>query len=602
MSFRNSIKIIILLYLMFNCNNILFTKEIILNDNSTELLLYKNSIGANELYKNNIELDFVIQNKGKQLSYYLVGINPILDSLEIKFNHEIFYNGDKVSSENKRIKSYNSVEYLKFPRDSILNLKVQIKTQQEQLNYRLLLVSQNQFLKIINRDSLLFGFFIGMFSMFLLLLISMYLFSSNVFFLKYVQLNIITIAIYFYFSGIGYQYIWGKLNWVQSVLPTILFVFYTLVHASFVKGFFNVKIEFPKLNILLNAYKFILFAFVVYTIIRLAFFFSDYRYFNWFLNIIYLMFVIYVGLSFYIAFYTYYKTRRRESLWVIIGMIIQAFGWLVFFNTLYLSIPAFNAISRFQFFESYLFISQFNFSMYVLEFILITFFIVINYKKIIMLNDVSYNRLVFLQQRNLKDYLKNIENTRLSINNYLEKNILKEIKSIKSQFEEFIFFKEISKLNTLIIKDFDNVENDLTRIMNDNNIKGLVGITLVDLIEHIFAQTVWNIKHKISYSDDVQNLQCNEIFNNHIYRIFQELMNNAIKHGAANEIDIQLLIENKKLIIVFKDNGISANNSDSKGLGILNIENRLKEFNGTMEISKDNNWKVTMYILLKNII
>lgn len=162
-----------------------------------------------------------------------------------------------------------------------------------------------------------------------------------------------------------------------------------------------------------------------------------------------------------------------------------------------------------------------------------------------MLNDVSYNRLVFLQQRNLKDYLKNIENTRLSINNYLEKNILKEIKSIKSQFEEFIFFKEISKLNTLIIKDFDNVENDLTRIMNDNNIKGLVGITLVDLIEHIFAQTVWNIKHKISYSDDVQNLQCNEIFNNHIYRIFQELMNNAIKHGAANEIDIQLLIENK---------------------------------------------------------
>ena len=314
------------------------------------------------------------------------------------------------------------------------------------------------------------------------------------------------------------------------------------------------------------------------------------------------MFVVYVCLSFYISIYTYYKTKRRESLWVIIGMIIQAFGWLVFFNTLYLSIPAFNAISRFQFFDSYLFISQFNFSLYVLEFILITFFIVINYKKIIKLNDVSYNRMLFLQQRNLKDYLKNIENTRLSINRYLEKNILKEIKSIKAQFEEFIFFKDISKLNTLILKDFDNVENDLTRIMNDNNIKGLVGITLVDLIEHIFAQTVWNIKHKISYSDDVQNLQCNEIFNNHIYRIFQELMNNAIKHGAANEIDIQLLIENKKLIIVFKDNGISANNSESKGLGILNIENRLKEFNGTLEINKDTNWKVTLYILLKNII
>lgn len=602
MSFRNSIKIIILLYLMFNFNNILFTKEIILNDNSTELLLYKNSIGANELYKKNIELDFVIQNKSKESSFYLVGINPVLDSLEIKFNNQIYYNGDKVSTERKRIKSYNSVEYLKFPRDSIRNLHIQIKTQQEQLNYRLLLVSQNQFLKIINRDSLLLGFFIGMFSMFLLLLISMYLFSNNVFFLKYVQLNIITIAIYFYFSGIGYQYFWGKFNWVQSILPTILFVFYTLAHTSFVKGFFNVEIEFPKLNMLLNAYKFILFVFVAYSIIRMFFFFSDYRYFSWFLSIIYLMFVVYVCLSFYISIYTYYKTKRRESLWVIIGMIIHAFGWLVFFNTLYLSIPAFNAISRFQFFDSYLFISQFNFSLYVLEFILITFFIVINYKKIIKLNDVSYNRMLFLQQRNLKDYLKNIENTRLSINRYLEKNILKEIKSIKAQFEEFIFFKDISKLNTLILKDFDNVENDLTRIMNDNNIKGLVGITLVDLIEHIFAQTVWNIKHKISYSDDVQNLQCNEIFNNHIYRIFQELMNNAIKHGAANEIDIQLLIENKKLIIVFKDNGISANNSESKGLGILNIENRLKEFNGTLEINKDTNWKVTLYILLKNII
>ena len=587
---------------MFNFKSILLAETIRLNDTTKEILLFDNNVNNNGLYEHNIELDFLLENEGKESSYYIVGINPVLDSFEIGYNHQIYYHGDKVDSKNKRIKSYVSVEYLKVPADSIVPLYVKINTQKERLNYRLLLAGQNQFLKITNRDSLLFGFFIGMFSMFLLLLISMYLFSNNVFFYKYLRINLMTVLIYFYFSGFGSQYIWGQINWVQSILPAILFVLYTLAHASFLKGFFNISIEFPKLNKWLNIYKIILFIFVAYSIIQLFFHFSVGRYFNYFVNIIYLLFGLYVIFAFYVALKTYFTTKRRESIWVFIGMIIQSFGWVIFFNTLYLSIPAFNAISRFRFFDSYIFISQLNFGMYVLEFILIMFFIVINYKKIIVLNNVSYNRLLFLQQRNLKEYLKSIEETRLRINSYLERNILKDIKQIRARFEELIFFKEISKLNTLILKDFDNVENDLQRIMNDNNISGLTDISLIDLIEYIFSQTVWNIRHELVYEEDVRDFSCNSIFNNHLYRIIQELVNNAIKHAAATEILIHIFIEHKKLIIVFKDNGNAANKEVMpKGLGLLNIENRLKEFGGVLQINDTVQWETVLIIPVKNI-
>ena len=74
-----------------------------------------------------------------------------------------------------------------------------------------------------------------------------------------------------------------------------------------------------------------------------------------------------------------------------------------------------------------------------------------------------------------------------------------------------------------------------------------------------------------------------------IYRIAQELINNALKHAEAEQITLKLGTEVNKIIFIFTDNGKGFNlesvRKDPKsGLGMRNIESRLSVINGKLDM------------------
>jgi len=70
-----------------------------------------------------------------------------------------------------------------------------------------------------------------------------------------------------------------------------------------------------------------------------------------------------------------------------------------------------------------------------------------------------------------------------------------------------------------------------------------------------------------------------------VYRTVHELVNNAIKHAEAEMINVQIIQENERLSVIVHDNGIGFNTSAIKGgMGLSNIEKRVKVFNGEMNI------------------
>ncbi len=71
----------------------------------------------------------------------------------------------------------------------------------------------------------------------------------------------------------------------------------------------------------------------------------------------------------------------------------------------------------------------------------------------------------------------------------------------------------------------------------------------------------------------------------HIYRIVQELVNNAIKYAACSEIKISLIKGKEGFCLIFQDNGIGKKSdlAKGKGLGVKNIKSRLSMLNATME-------------------
>jgi len=73
----------------------------------------------------------------------------------------------------------------------------------------------------------------------------------------------------------------------------------------------------------------------------------------------------------------------------------------------------------------------------------------------------------------------------------------------------------------------------------------------------------------------------------HLYRIAQEAINNAIKHGKPTTIDVELNVEDRYATLSVEDNGSgfpeSKENSDGMGVRIMNF--RAQMIGGTLEIN-----------------
>ncbi|WP_046212736.1 sensor histidine kinase [Paenibacillus wulumuqiensis] len=79
-----------------------------------------------------------------------------------------------------------------------------------------------------------------------------------------------------------------------------------------------------------------------------------------------------------------------------------------------------------------------------------------------------------------------------------------------------------------------------------------------------------------------------EVFNINIYRIAQELLNNAAKHAQAQYIILSLLQKEDRIILVYEDNGVGIDwdkvNKQKTHFGLTGIKERIKSMNGTYAI------------------
>jgi signal transduction histidine kinase len=93
-----------------------------------------------------------------------------------------------------------------------------------------------------------------------------------------------------------------------------------------------------------------------------------------------------------------------------------------------------------------------------------------------------------------------------------------------------------------------------------------------------------------------------------IYRMIQEIINNIIKHASADQIDVAIHNEAETTIIRISDNGIGFDtgllNQERSGIGLLNIINRAKTINATVDVKSvpGNGTTITLYIKPKSLL
>ncbi|WP_018617128.1 sensor histidine kinase [Segetibacter koreensis] len=85
-------------------------------------------------------------------------------------------------------------------------------------------------------------------------------------------------------------------------------------------------------------------------------------------------------------------------------------------------------------------------------------------------------------------------------------------------------------------------------------------------------------------TEDVYDVKLNMEARRDFFLIFKEAVNNAAKYSKANKVLIQLTLQNKKLVLVVKDDGCGFDVDEADGNGLGNMKKRADNMNGDVTI------------------
>lgn len=145
--------------------------------------------------------------------------------------------------------------------------------------------------------------------------------------------------------------------------------------------------------------------------------------------------------------------------------------------------------------------------------------------------------------------------------------------------EKIVLEKSCSQIDE-VIKRFREISYDL--LPNILVRKGLVKAT-----EEFISRMSDAYELQIYFKSDEIELPADKEIN--IYRIFQEIIHNTIKHARAAVLTITIERMGGKLYIQTKDDGIGFNYQEmmtnAGGLGLLNLQSRVEVLKGQLKVN-----------------
>lgn len=125
-------------------------------------------------------------------------------------------------------------------------------------------------------------------------------------------------------------------------------------------------------------------------------------------------------------------------------------------------------------------------------------------------------------------------------------------------------------------------------------------LSLKSAIYQLITETEMVTGTKIFFETDVTNLKFAPDEEDAIYRVIQEGLSNAIRHGKATKIWINIKGGMGEIILTIKDNGVGCDNIKlTEGFGLRHIVERIKMLNGTVEFDGRNGFIITAKIPIR---
>lgn len=213
-------------------------------------------------------------------------------------------------------------------------------------------------------------------------------------------------------------------------------------------------------------------------------------------------------------------------------------------------------------------------------------------------NEEIYN--LMLSQQDKIDEARSIEKKRIS--EELHDGILGRLFGTRLSLDSLNLntSEEAIKTREGYIVELKNIEQEIRKVSHELNTDFVSGSGYEDIISTLIEtqSDAYGFKSDINIEGDIVWEDMPNKTKIHIYRIIQESLQNIYKHANATHVDISFKLKNNVICLFITDNGSGFDvNKAKKGIGIKNMNSRVKEIQGDLEITSEKN--VGTSILIK---
>jgi len=190
------------------------------------------------------------------------------------------------------------------------------------------------------------------------------------------------------------------------------------------------------------------------------------------------------------------------------------------------------------------------------------------------------------QKMSTREVLKAEERERNKIGQELHDNVNQILASIKL-FLSMAKEGDATSNNELLNRSEKLIDNVIQEIrkLSESQVTPLKKDDLQELIQSLVDKLEYSTSIKIKFIYEVKDSVIDDDLRLNIYRIVQEQINNILRHADASRIHILVSTEEGFLHVSVDDNGKGFDpDKKRKGIGILNMINRVESFNGELKI------------------
>lgn len=196
------------------------------------------------------------------------------------------------------------------------------------------------------------------------------------------------------------------------------------------------------------------------------------------------------------------------------------------------------------------------------------------------------------------------ERANLSFN--LHDSVLQEhlqlLREIEKIIDESIDQSIKNKLNDFKEKILDNIHL-IRETCNELRPPILSELGIIQSIQNLIEQTKLRCDFILKSELDQSIKKLDREYELTLYRVVQELLNNAMKHSNASEVIISLCKKDQTLSLIYSDNGkgidITKLNPSIERMGFFGIKERVKSIGGTFEINSSSGNGMRVFIQIK---